>query len=86
MKRRRCRGFNVYPENAFYAVQWRDWKYFFLEKYTNKTLELTENSVAIHVWNKHSKTTPVIVGSKVAYGLIAEKYCPKVYSSCGKYF
>lgn len=49
-------------------------------------MEMTKESVAIHVWNKHSFKQKLKVGTKVAYGIIAEKNCPKVYSASGEYF
>lgn len=81
-----CLGFKVYPPTGFYAVPWPKWQMFFDPKKLNKTLEMTKESIVIHVWNKHSIKRKLKVGSKVAYGLIAEKNCPKVYRSCGDYF
>lgn len=86
MTRSRCHDFNVFPVDAFYAVHWEDWRYFFEERYTNKTLRMTKDSIAVHVWNKHSVNTKIKVGSNVAYGLLAAEYCPRVYKSCGEYF
>lgn len=86
MTRERCHDFNVYPVNTFYAIKWIDWRYFFDEKYTKRALEMTNKSIAIHVWNKHSARLMIRVGSNAAYGLLASEYCPTVYSSCGGYF
>lgn len=81
-----CLGFKVYPPNGFYAVPWPMWSMFFdVDKY-NKTMEMTKDSIAIHVWNKHSKQRKLKVGTKAAYGVIAEKNCPKVYLSTNDYF
>lgn len=49
-------------------------------------MSLTQNSTAVHFWNKLSIDEPVKVGSNVAYGLLAAEYCPKVYASCGDVF
>lgn len=86
MSNERCNGFRVYPPNEFYAIPWRNWSWFFEQNYTKQTLSMTKDSLAIHVWNKHSIKKKLKVGSKVAYGIIAEKHCPNVYKSCGKYF
>lgn len=86
MTRTRCHDFNVFPIEAFYAVHWADWRYFFEAQYTNRTMQMTRDSIAVHVWNKHSINHRIRVGSKVAYGLLAAEYCPKVYRSCGDYF
>lgn len=82
----RCNGFTVYPPNEFYAIPWRKWSWFFKPEHLHQTLELTKNSLVVHVWNKHSIKSKVEVGSQVAYGIIAEKHCPKVYQSCGEHF
>lgn len=81
-----CLGFKVYPPKSFYAVPWPKWEYFFDEDKLNKTMEMTKESIAIHVWNKHSFKRQFKVGTKAAYGIIAEKNCPKVYQSTGIYF
>lgn len=86
MTRDRCHNFHVYPVNVFYAIGWRNWRYFFDERFTSRALQMTNESIAIHVWNKHSERHMVRVGSKVAYGLLADEYCPAVYKSCGEYF
>lgn len=86
MTREQCGGFKAYPPNEFYAVPWRQWRKFFDPKYTNATLEMTKDSLAIHVWNKKSINEKLKVGSNVAYGIVAARHCPKVYQSCGEYF
>ena len=86
MTQEECLGFKVYSPKGFYAVPWPKWEMFFDPKKVNKTLEMTKDSIVIHVWNKHSIKRKLKVGSKVAYGLVAEKNCPLVYRSCGDYF
>lgn len=86
MTRDRCKSFSVLPVDKVYAVGWKDWRYFFEEKYSERTMKMTEDSIAIHVWNKHSSVQSIPVGSKAAYGLLAAKYCPKVFESSGEFF
>lgn len=86
MTSKRCLGFKVYPLDAFYAVRWWNWEQFFKEEYSNDVLKLTNDSIIVHVWNKHSSNKSIKVGSKAAYAILAEKHCPRVYSSSGKYF
>lgn len=86
MTRARCKDFRVFPIDACYAVHWKDWYYFFDERYVDQALLLTRDSIVVHVWNKHSHNERVRVGSNVAYGLVAAEYCPRVYASCGDYF
>lgn len=86
MDRNRCFGFNVYPPSAFYAIPWRQHSKFFNESQTNEVMDALKDSFVAHVWNKHSHKIQLEVGSKAAYAKLAETHCPKVYSSCGKYF
>lgn len=86
MTRDHCRGFKVYPPSGFYAIPWQNWRWFFDINLTERALNMTKDSIIVHVWNKHSIKERIKVGSKTAYGLIAEKYCPLVYRSSGKYF
>ncbi|KAJ4444025.1 hypothetical protein ANN_05814 [Periplaneta americana] len=82
----RCRGFAVLPPSAFYPIPWRQWKLYFDESSSAKTMARLKNSLAIHVWNKFSVTMNVTVGSRQPYGLIAQEYCPRVYAHCGPVF
>ncbi|XP_059620048.1 lactosylceramide 4-alpha-galactosyltransferase-like [Phlebotomus argentipes] len=87
MTRDRCRGFKVFPINAFYAIGWKDWRHFFSEKKTKEVLELVNNkSIVVHFWNKHSSKERIRVGSTSAYGQLADEYCPRVYRSSGDFF
>jgi lactosylceramide 4-alpha-galactosyltransferase len=86
MDRARCHSFKVFPIEAFYAIRWPDFRYFFEEKYLNETMAAINQSIVVHVWNKHSRKLSVKVGSNVAYGLLAEEYCPKVYRASGEFF
>uniref|UniRef100_A0A2M4BRX8 Putative lactosylceramide 4-alpha-galactosyltransferase n=1 Tax=Anopheles marajoara TaxID=58244 RepID=A0A2M4BRX8_9DIPT len=86
MTRERCRHFTVYPPTAFYAINFDDFKHFFEEPYLEPALAALNQSIVVHVWNKFSKSHPVVVGSRVAYGVLANQYCPKVYRSCGTVF
>lgn len=87
MKSSLCWGFHLMPRKKFYAVHYSNWKSFFDKKSTNSTLQNTEKSAIVHVWNKLS------VGEKIkkseertAYEMIAMKQCPKVFEACGEYF
>lgn len=86
MTSERCGGFRVYQPREFYAISWQDWYKYFNRKATKSTLDVTKDSLAIHVWNKLSTNEIVEVGSNVAYDVIAQKNCPRVYRACGKYF
>lgn len=86
MTRDKCRGFTVHPPTAFYPIPWRQWKLYFDEGTSAKTMARLKNSLTIHVWNKFSTSRNITVGSRQPYGLIAQEFCPKVYSHCGPTF
>lgn len=81
MTRERCDGFQLYAKSMFYAVSWKDWKWFFNPEMTNHTLELTENSTVIRVWNDVRKKTKLKIGAYTAYEMAAKKHCPKIFHS-----
>lgn len=82
----RCRGFKVYPPIAFYPIHYKKWKKYFETKDATATMNAVEKAMAIHVWNKLSRSQKVQVDSDVPYAIIARKYCPKVFSNCGNVF
>jgi len=80
MNYEKCKGFIVYGPETFCPISWMDWKQYFNENTSNEIMDKLKGSMGIHVWNLHSKHTSIIVGSKQPYGLVAEKYCPSIYS------
>lgn len=86
MSREKCKGFQVFPANTFYAVDFSRWEMFFDSKSLNETLIMTEHSLLVHVWNSWSYIRKVEKGSQTAYEVYAQQYCPKVYSASGDYF
>lgn len=82
----KCHGFQVFPTDKFYAIHYSNWRFFFEERFLNTSLSLTKDSLLIHVWNKMSSDMKFKVGTQAAYGVYAERFCPKVYSSIGKFF
>jgi lactosylceramide 4-alpha-galactosyltransferase len=82
----RCDGFHVMPPFAFYPVHWENWKLYFDETNSDLTMRSIKQSYGIHVWNKFSINQQVRVGSKHPYGLVAQRFCPKVYESSGLIF
>ncbi|XP_044733080.1 lactosylceramide 4-alpha-galactosyltransferase-like [Chrysoperla carnea] len=86
MTRENCKNFQVFPESAFYTINWKNWKAFFNETASEEIMKLLHKSKVIHVWNKFSHEKKITIGSKQPYGLIAEQFCPKVYEQSGSYF
>lgn len=81
-----CHGFYVMPKSAFYAIGYENYIFLFEERHLDAGMKLIENAILVHAWNKLSSGWKVKVGSKVLFGVLAEKHCPKVYSSCGENF
>lgn len=82
-----CRDdFTVYPPETFYTIPWWNWTMFFNQHSINDVENMTKNSFVIHVWNKHSAGTKININSNVPYKLYAEKYCPRIFEQCTKYF
>lgn len=78
----KCCGFNVLPQNTFYAIKSKQWDMFFNPNLTHKTLKLIRHSVLVHVWNKYSAKKIIRKqGKKSAYDVIASINCPKVYQA-----
>lgn len=88
MTRANCEGFHVYDANYFYAISF----YNFFEAFDINPLKvinifgIIKNSTIAHMSNTLSHGWRVEIGSPVAYGKLAEKYCPNVYNSHHKYF
>jgi lactosylceramide 4-alpha-galactosyltransferase len=79
-----CKGFQILDSKEFFPIPYQDWGVFFEETGSPETMQKIQGSFGVHVWNKLSKHTAVIVGSKQPYNLMAERACPRVYSACGR--
>jgi lactosylceramide 4-alpha-galactosyltransferase len=84
--RENCSGIAVLPPSVFFSIDYRTWNLFFDESRSGEFLKKVEESYGVHLWNQMSSQEKIIVGSKQAYGLLAEKYCPGVYCNCGPVF
>ncbi|XP_055305820.1 lactosylceramide 4-alpha-galactosyltransferase-like isoform X2 [Sitodiplosis mosellana] len=60
MKPEICSDFNVLPRSFFYPIHYSSWKSYFDVNLTNVALDITKNSVVIHVWNKLSKQQTIL--------------------------
>jgi lactosylceramide 4-alpha-galactosyltransferase len=84
--REKCLGIAVLPPSVFFSIYYTSWKLFFNESRSDEVLMIVNGSYGVHVWNKLSSQEKIFVGSKQAYGLLAEKYCPRVYWNSGPVF
>ncbi|CAG9830874.1 unnamed protein product [Diabrotica balteata] len=81
-----CEGFTPYPSHTFYPVPWQKWKMYFEEESFGAVMNMTQNSFAIHAWNKLSEETKIPLTSNVPYLYFAKKFCPKVVDACDEVF
>ncbi|XP_054272740.1 lactosylceramide 4-alpha-galactosyltransferase-like [Macrosteles quadrilineatus] len=81
-----CSEFTAYPIPVFYPLYYTEWKAFFEESMAKRTLNRLNETYVVHIWNKMSSKGVVRVGSGQAYGILADKYCPKTYWNCGPTF
>lgn len=79
MNKRSCHGFKVMPPSAFYPIPWWNWTMYFDKKFSDTTMEIVQESYAIHVWNKHSYKRKLV--PEAAYARVASVHCPKVYNA-----
>uniref|UniRef100_A0A1B6LDR2 Alpha 1,4-glycosyltransferase domain-containing protein n=1 Tax=Graphocephala atropunctata TaxID=36148 RepID=A0A1B6LDR2_9HEMI len=77
------RDFTDYPIPVFYPVYYTKWRLFFDQTKAKYVLNMLNDTYVVHIWNKMSARELVTVGSGQAYGLLADKYCPKAYRNCG---
>ncbi|XP_050548333.1 lactosylceramide 4-alpha-galactosyltransferase-like [Daktulosphaira vitifoliae] len=80
MNKDKCQGFTIFDSDAFCPVRWEDWYNYFNASMSDEIMNSIKNSIGIHVWNQHSKNTNIFIGSKQPYGLVAQSYCPEVFS------
>lgn len=82
---KQCRGLKLQPKEVFYPVSWSDFLMYFDPNKLNETLQMTQNSTTIHVWNDLSHGIWNKKDIKNAYQAIAEQKCPSVYNA-SEYF
>jgi lactosylceramide 4-alpha-galactosyltransferase len=82
----RCNGFQILSNKEFFPVPYQNWELFFEESGSEETMEKIKGSFGVHFWNKLSRLTKVLVGSRQPYSLMAARACPRVYSACGHDF
>lgn len=86
MNKQKCKGFMVFGTEAFCPISWTDWRLYFDTNTSDEVMVKLKDSIGIHVWNLHSKHTAINIGSKQPYGLVAEKYCPIIFSMAKSVF
>ncbi|XP_018431938.1 PREDICTED: lactosylceramide 4-alpha-galactosyltransferase [Nanorana parkeri] len=69
-----CQGVNVLPKEAFYPVDWQDWKKYFQVIDPTEMEKLLKDSYGVHLWNKKSQGHFPEVGSLLEQ--LQVKHCP----------
>lgn len=89
MTRERC-GFHIYHMTYFYGITW----YAFQDAFDTNTEKIKKvldilshkNTTILHFQNNFSKDYLIEIRKPVAYSILAEIYCPKVYQCAEIYF
>lgn len=79
-------NFQVLPIDNFYAIPYTVHRHFFDPNTLDDVLGKVKDSYLVHIWNKLNFDAPLKTGSAVAYGLLADIHCNKVYNHCGENF
>lgn len=79
-------NFQVLPIDNFYAIPYTVHRHFFDPDTLDDVLGRIKDSYLVHIWNKLNFDAPLRTGSAVAYGILADIHCNKVYRHCGENF
>lgn len=82
----RCKGFHLYPQKLFYAIDYTNFTYFFQEQYFEEAMKALDGSLGSHIWNYLSHGVAVKKVQKVVLTELAKTYCPRVFAAPGEYF
>ncbi|CAI9561197.1 unnamed protein product [Staurois parvus] len=69
-----CRGVNVLPKEAFYPVDWQDWRKYFQVIEPTEMGKVLKHSYGVHLWNKKSQGQSPEVGTFLEQ--LQDKHCP----------
>lgn len=83
---KRCKGFKMYPAETFYPVSFKDRNFLMYPMYEKEAIEMTKNSVGVHVWNKMTASKKLKKTSHAALVQLAKKYCPLTFDSIKDYY
>ncbi|XP_069685774.1 lactosylceramide 4-alpha-galactosyltransferase-like [Periplaneta americana] len=81
-----CLGVVIHSRKLFFPVPpWR-WDRFFNTSETNSVMWGVKDSFGVKMWGRQSHAGKVKTATRQAYGLLAEKFCPRIYSHSGPTF
>lgn len=86
----RCGGFKVFPPSTFFPIDYNNWAEFYdtNQSVVESTLKASQDSIAVHMWNKMSNGIKVVKSkdAKSAFQIMAQKNCPKVFDATELHF
>ncbi|XP_010308047.2 lactosylceramide 4-alpha-galactosyltransferase [Balearica regulorum gibbericeps] len=74
-----CKGVHALSQEAFYPIQWEDWKKLFDTISSSELHSLLKNTYAVHVWNKLSHGTRLEITSQALLAQLYSQFCPATY-------
>lgn len=83
---KRCKGFKVFPVETFYAVSYSERNFLMDPKYEQLAMEMVQNSVGVHAWNKVTANQRLKKTSNAALVQLAKKFCPLTFESIEEYY
>ncbi|XP_008488460.2 lactosylceramide 4-alpha-galactosyltransferase [Calypte anna] len=75
-----CKGVSALSQEAFYPIQWQDWKKLFEAISSSELYKLLKNTYAVHVWNKLSHGTRLEITSQALLAQLYSHFCPATYA------
>lgn len=84
---KKCKGFKIYPYQTFYAIHYSQSKFLFEPQYFQTAMQMTNNSIGIHAWNKLTVDIKLEKSTEnIALLEIAKEFCPCTMDATSKYF
>lgn len=74
---------DIQPPDAAFPIPYDKWKEYFIHSSTFND-ELFNSSYLLHVWNKYSKESKLVIGEKSLYELAMQEHCPLAYENAYK--
>lgn len=69
---------DIQPPVAAFPIPYDKWEEYFVRS-SKSNSELFNDSYLLHVWNKFSKASKLVIGQKSPYELAMKEHCPLAY-------
>ncbi|KFV45093.1 Lactosylceramide 4-alpha-galactosyltransferase, partial [Tyto alba] len=74
-----CKGVSALSPESFYPIQWEHWNKLFEAISSLELHKLLNNTYAVHVWNKLSHGTRLVVTSQALLAQLYSQFCPATF-------